>query len=39
MYRRSTYKTYGYNGNFFSPVIRVRLGNQVRINVKNKLNI
>ena len=30
--------TYGYNGNFLGPVIRVKTGEQVKINVKNELD-
>lgn len=30
--------TYGYNGNFLGPVIRVKSGNEVKINVKNNLS-
>ncbi|WP_339061843.1 multicopper oxidase domain-containing protein [Tepidibacillus marianensis] len=30
--------TYGYNGNFLGPIIRVRTGEQVKINVKNGLD-
>lgn len=30
--------TYGYNGNFLGPVIRVKSGNEVKINVKNNLD-
>ncbi|MFN4149748.1 MAG: multicopper oxidase family protein, partial [Candidatus Sericytochromatia bacterium] len=29
--------TYGYNGNFLGPVIRVKSGNEVKVNVKNNL--
>lgn len=29
--------TYGYNGNYLGPVIRVKRGNQVKVNVQNNL--